>query len=132
MQSVLLANTILIVHALYVGIVILSVPLILIGGWLKWDWVHNAYFRIIHLLMIGVVVAESLLGINCPLTVWETAARAKVAQINTEQDFVAIWLDRLLFYHFSHNTFTIIYVGFGLLVLSLFILIPIRWQRRSH
>lgn len=130
MQPTLLADTILIIHACYVGAVVLSVPLIIVGGSLKWRWVHNAWFRLTHLVMIGIVVAESLLGVRCPLTVWENEARATI-QAGTDKDFIALWLDKLLFYHFSHLTFTIIYVLFGSLVAALLYVVPIKTRTRN-
>ena len=130
MQSTILADTILIIHAIYVGIVVLSMPLIIIGGWLKWNWVHKAWFRLTHLVMIGIVVAESLLGVRCPLTIWENEARATV-QSEMDQDFIALWLDKLLFYHFSHLTFTITYTLFGMLVAALLFFVPIRSAKRQ-
>ncbi len=125
MQSALLADTILIIHAIYVAIVVLSVPLIIIGGILKWRWVHNMWFRLTPLAMIGLVVGESLLGIRCPLTVWENEARV-TAQSGEHQDFVALWLDKILFYHFSHLTFTIAYVLFGTAIALLLFIVPVK------
>jgi hypothetical protein len=126
------ADTILIIHAVYVSIVVFSVPLIIVGGFRQWKWVHNFWFRISHLLMILIVVAESLLGINCPLTIWEYSFRPHTDQmINNNSDFIAGWLDVILFWNFSHWVFTAIYLCFGLLVLSLLFLVPIKHDKRK-
>ena len=70
MSADTLANTILITHAIYICIVIGGVPLIVIGKFRHWRWVHNAWFRGVHFLMIAIVALESIFGIRCPLTVW--------------------------------------------------------------
>ena len=51
------------------------------GVVLRWKWVRNPWFRAIHLIAIGIVVAESLAGIPCPLTVWERQLRKMAGQI---------------------------------------------------
>jgi hypothetical protein len=66
-----LADVIVTVHFAYVAFVIVGLAFTLIGAALHWTWVRNFWFRIIHLLMIGIVVAEAWLGIVCPLTTWE-------------------------------------------------------------
>lgn len=130
MPMIFPADVILIAHVLYVSVVVFSVPLILIGAWRHWGWVHNFWFRAVHLLMILIVVAESFLGISCPLTVWESALRRSSAQQAYQGDFIATWLDRLMFYHFPHWVFTAAYTIFGLLVFSLFFIVPVK--RRSR
>jgi hypothetical protein len=133
MSLSILANVVLIAHALFVAVVLFSVPLIVVGSWRRWEWVHNPWFRIIHLLMITYVAAESILGVMCPLTVWENGLRAKAGQrANSNADFIAQWLDWLLFYHFPPWIFTMGYATFGLMVLGLFYLVPLRRTGRSH
>jgi hypothetical protein len=123
----LIADVILVVHVLYALVVVLSVPLIVIGAFLHWQWVRNVWFRIIHLLMIAIVAAESLLGIACPLTVWERFLRGPTRADSPENaDFIAHWLSKLLFWHFPPWVFTTIYVSFGAIVLSLLVFVPMR------
>ncbi|MGB9152946.1 MAG: DUF2784 domain-containing protein [Alphaproteobacteria bacterium] len=71
--------------------------------------------------------AESFLGVRCPLTVWESSLRRNAGQIAyQDQDFIATWLGHLMFYHFPPWVFMALYSAFGLLVLSLFYIVPIR------
>ncbi len=48
--------------------------------------------------MIGIVVAEALAGIPCPLTVWERQLRKAAGQVAYPGDFIGYWTHRLLFY----------------------------------
>ena len=64
----LAADFVVTLHAAYVGFVVIGFVLILLGVVRKWDWIRNLWFRLIHLAMILVVVAEAWLGIVCPLT----------------------------------------------------------------
>ena len=62
----LLADLILVVHALFVAFVVSGLLLTLIGGLLQWRWVQNGWFRSIHLVCIGIVVLQSWFGRSCP------------------------------------------------------------------
>lgn len=84
----LLADIVLIIHFLYVLFVVGSLPIIWVGAWLKLMFVRNPWFRYLHLVAILFVVAESLLGIACPLTLWENSLR----QIETDKSFIQHWL----------------------------------------
>jgi polyferredoxin len=127
MRSLVSADAVLIFHAFYVSVVVFGVPLIIIGGLRQWRWVYNIWFRLIHVLMIATVVAESFLGINCPLTIWENILRATGKQPGyADRDFIASWLDRILFYHFPHWVFTTVYAAFGFSVVALLFIVPVR------
>jgi len=111
------ADAILVLHALLVVFNIGALPVIWVGYFRDWHWVRNRYFRLAHLFLIGVVAAESLFGIVCPLTTWEDALRAAGGKDAMHSGgFVAHWLHRLLFYDFPEWVFTMAYLAFFVLV----------------
>lgn len=71
----LLADAVLVVHTLFVLFVVGGFVLIWIGHWRSWRWIRNARFRGLHLAAITFVALESLVGLSCPLTMWEDALR---------------------------------------------------------
>jgi hypothetical protein len=120
----LLADLIVVIHASYVSFVVFGLVAVLIGAVLRWDWVRNFWFRTAHLAAIGIVVAESMAGIPCPLTVWEHQLRQAAGQASYTGDFVGYWAHQLIFYRAEPWVFTVIYVLFGLAVLAAFVLAP--------
>ena len=60
------ADFVLAIHGLFVAFVILGLAAILPGWYWRWRWIRNRWFRISHLLAIGVVIAESWLGLILP------------------------------------------------------------------
>ena len=66
-----LADLVLLFHAAYVGYVVFGLVAIVLGIALGWSWVRNFWFRLTHLGAIGLVVAESIVGVACPLTTLE-------------------------------------------------------------
>ena len=125
----LAADAIGAVHALYVSFVVLGELTILLGMIRRWRWIGNFRFRAVHTLMIGLVVAESLLGIVCPLTTWENQLRLAAGQPVEGQSFLGRWVDRLLFIEAPGWAFTVAYCCFGLLVAATLVFAPVRWPR---
>ena len=104
-------------HALLVLFVVVSLPLILIGGCRNWHWVRNPWFRWTHLTLIGVVVLETWLDIPCPLTVWERQLRELAGDASFQDgEFITYWVSKLLFYTAPGWVFDLIYTVFGALV----------------
>jgi hypothetical protein len=126
-----LADVVVAIHALYVGFVVFGLIAILAGPTRGWQWVHNLYFRILHLAAMGFVCAESIIGIDCPLTTLENGLRLGAGQNGYGSDFIGYWLDRLIFYDFPPWIFTIVYLAFGLVVLSTLWLVPISMADRN-
>jgi Protein of Unknown function (DUF2784) len=124
----MLADLIVIAHCMIVLFVIAGVPLVYLGAALQWSWIRRPGWRALHLAAIVVIAAESLLGIACPLTVWEDALRGE----HPAAGFIERWFDRLLFYHAPTWMFTVAYVAFAALVLVTWIAVPPKRQERAR
>ena len=125
------ANAVLAIHVGFVFFVVGSLMLILAGGCLKWQWIRNPWFRLVHVAAIGFVVLESWLGIFCPLTRLELWLRHLAGQTTYEGDFIAFWLRRMIFFEAPPWIFTLCYSIFGALVVFGWIKFPPRSWRRG-
>jgi hypothetical protein len=106
-MNALLADIVLVVHFGFVLFVLGGLAITWIGTAAGWRWVRSFWFRAAHLAAIAFVTAESLLGIWCPLTLWEAQLRGDAA----EKSFIAEWVQRLLFYDLPEWVFTLAYVA---------------------
>lgn len=123
----LFADLLLVIHVLLVAFVILGLVATFVGYFLQWRWVRNVWFRLIHLIVIGIVVVQSWLGVLCPLTAWEMALRRKADQAGYDGSFIQHWLQSLLYYNAPDWVFILAYTLFGALVLvSWFLVRPRR------
>ena len=120
----LLADAILLFHAAYVAYVVLGLAVILVGIALNWNWVRNFWFRITHLAAIGLVVAESLAGVECPLTVLENRLRQAAGERGYSVGCIAHWVQPVIFFDFPRWVFTAGYVLFAAAVATVFFLAP--------
>ena len=97
-------------------------PLVWVGAALQWQWTRNPWFRYLHLGAIAFVAAEAVLGIACPLTVWEDLLRGGIRA----ESFVGRWVQRLLYYRAPEWVFTTAYVLWTLATLLTLWLVPPR------
>ncbi|MFM0122203.1 DUF2784 domain-containing protein [Paraburkholderia sp. RL18-101-BIB-B] len=127
-----LANAVLVAHALLALFIVCGFVAIWAGAGLRWKWIRQRFFRLVHLSAIVIVATLSLLGIACPLTTLEDWLRT--GSLDTQgftQGFIQRWVSRLLYYDLPGWVFTLLYVAFGLVVLLTWRLIPPESARRS-
>ena len=111
-----LADVVLVVHFGIVAFVVGGLALVLVGNALRWHWVNRRGFRLTHLLAIAFVVAESWLGMTCPLTALEAWLRTQGGGHGVADSFVGYWVQRWLYYAAPAWVFTLAYSVFGVLV----------------
>ncbi len=128
------ANVVLVIHSCYVAFTVGGEALILAGGLLRWGWVRNLTFRLIHLASVVLVAVEAVTGTSCPLTVWEYRLRLLSGErVESQLPFIAKLLRSIIFYDFPAWVFLIAYVGFALLVGFTFLMVaPERKSRRNR
>mgnify|MGYP001812166826 CR=1 FL=1 len=109
----LLADALLFIHVMFVVFVVIGLVLILAGKLADWSWVRNPWFRLAHLVAIGIVTVQSWVGVICPLTTWEMALRARAGDATYPGSFIAHWLETILYYEAPAWVFTICYTVFA-------------------
>jgi hypothetical protein len=122
------ADLILFVHVTFVLFIVGGLASIWIGAAYGWRWVRNIWFRVAHLAAILFVAAEAVLGIWCPLTIWEDALRGST---RGDLGFVARWVRRVLYYSFPEWVFTVAYLFFALMVAATWWLVRPESYRRK-
>jgi hypothetical protein len=122
------ADAILVVHAAFVLFVVGGLIATWIGLALRRPFARNMWFRGAHLAAIAFVVAETLLGFMCPLTIWEDALRGQ----SSGQGFIERWIHAWLFYSWPTWVFNMIYVAFGGLVAWTWVRFPPHRFRHSN
>jgi len=125
-----LADLMVAMHAGYVGYIVLGQLLIWIGWALGWGAIRNIWFRLSHLAMIAFVAFEEAISMRCPLTDWEEHFRELAGQPVSGESFVGRLMHSLIFVQFEESwPYTVIHVGFAVVVLATFILCPPRARR---
>lgn len=128
-----LADFILVLHAAFIGFVVVGLLLVWVGRIRGWSFVRNFWFRAAHVAAMVIVAAESLLGIVCPLTRWEDQLRQVAGGQNRYAgSFIQHWLHKLIFFNVEERAFTMAYLAFLLAVALSFWLVPPRRPGRPR
>ncbi len=129
MSTALLADVVLVIHFGFVLFVVGGLALILVGAAAGWRWIRGRAFRYTHLAAIVFVAAEALVGVACPLTVWEYLLRSGSPD---GPSFVGRWVSRLLYYDFPEWAFTTAYVLFAIAVVVTLWRVPPETRSRKE
>jgi hypothetical protein len=116
----LLADVLLVVHFAIAAFIVGGLILVWVGAALGWRWIRNSWFRYLHVAAIAFVAGEALLGVACPLTLWEDLLRGGLRP----ESFVARWIYRLLYYRAPEWAFSAAYVAWALATLLTLRLVP--------
>jgi len=124
-----LAALVLLVHF---GIVLFNVGglvAIPLGGWFAWSWVRIFWWRALHLLSLGIVALQAMLGQACFLTIWQmTLARHSSGE---PPPMIATWVNGVLYWPLPLWVFALIYVAVLLYTIALWRWVPPRRRLRS-
>jgi hypothetical protein len=123
----MLADAVLAVHCAIVVFITAGLPLIWIGAALRWSWIRIRWLRLLHLGAIGFVALESLVGIACPLTVWEALLR----QRRPVEGLIQQWVERALYHDLPAWMFTLAYTVFAAAVAATWWAVPPRSSARA-
>lgn len=128
----MLADVVLLVHVLFVAFVLFGLVLVLVGGWLRWRWVRDPWFRLSHLIAIVFVAIQTWLDMVCPLTTLEMAWRAGSGGTVYAGSFIGHWLQELLYYQAPNWVFAVCYSVFALAVVTAWVWVrPRSFGRKS-
>jgi hypothetical protein len=118
----MIADAILVVHFGIVLFIVGGLVAVWIGAAADWRWIANPWFRYPSPGRDRVRGGEALIGMACPLTVWEDALRGG-ARVDS---FVGRWVRALLFYQAPEWVFTLAYVAWAAATLLTLRFVPPR------
>ena len=101
----LAADLVMIAHFLLAAFMTAGFVAIPIGYKFRWSWAQNRRLRICHASVMGVITAETIVGLTCPLTVLEHSLRGD----SPPQSFVGYWIQRILYWDLPHEIFIAVY-----------------------
>ena len=99
---------------------LVAIPL---GHWRHWRFVHAPVWRILHLLSLGVVALQAVLGRACFLTIWQDALTGEPQE---SQPLIARTVDALIYWPIPLWVFAVGYLLIFAYALALLWLVPLR------
>ena len=135
-----LADLMVFVHLMYVGYVLVGQLAIIVASAFQWQWGRNRWFRLTHLLAIGIVALEAVMGWQCPLTKWEHQLRELAGQkFDGSETFMGRIVHSIMFptglggQALPEVFFTMLYIAMLIIVVQGLVMYPprLRPSRRS-
>ena len=105
-MNIIFSEIVLFFHFCIFLFMILSFFLIPLGYYQKWEWVKNKYYRLIHLVLMGIIVIETILGFMCPLTILENFLRNDI-EINNK---ITQIIHQIMYWDLQTYQFIILYL----------------------
>ena len=105
-MNVLFSEIVLLFHFCIFLFMVLSFFLIPLGYNQKWEWVKNRYYRLIHLILMGIIFIETILGFMCPLTILENFLRNNI-RINNK---ITQIIHQIMYWDLPTYQFIILYL----------------------
>ena len=99
------ADLVMIAHFLLAAFITAGFVAIPIGYKFNWSLAQNRRLRILHALFMGLITAETIVGLACPLTVLEHSLRGD----SPPQSFISYWIKRILYWDLPHEIFIAVY-----------------------
>ncbi len=116
----MLAELIMLFHLVLASCITAGLVFIPIGYKLKWNWTKNRRLRLTHIFLIGLITAETIVGLTCPLTILEYSFR----DVNPPESLVSYWIGKVLYWNLPNQVFIAIYSFSLAWVLFLWIMCP--------
>ena len=120
-MNIIFSEIVLFFHFIVFLFITVSFFLIPFGYFQKWKWVKNKYYRLTHLVLMGVILIETILGFMCPLTILENFLRNNIEVDNNLTQII----HQIMYWNLPNYQFIILYIlSFSYLIFLWFFFKP--------
>ena len=124
--AILIANLVAAAHIGYFIFVVIGTLAIVAGGWKRWKWIRNPWFRLGHVTAAGIVVIEDIFKLQCPLNTIEWNLRTSAGSAKEALGGAGALLDQLLRHTLPGSVVHATYWSLGALLVVLLFVVPPR------
>jgi len=105
---------------------LIAVPL---GAWRNWGFVRDFWWRLLHLLALGIVALQAIFGRACFLTLWQSDLIQSAGGPVSREPMIQRWVSELIYWPLPIWAFAVLYVAVWVYALLLWRLVPPRRRR---
>jgi len=118
------ASAVLYLHFAVVVFNVFWIVAIPLGAWRGWKFIRSFGWRLAHLIVMGVVALQALVGALCFLTLWQDALVRAAGGPAGETSLIERIVTRLIFWPIPLWAFVIIYVAAFAYALAMWWVVP--------
>lgn len=123
----LLAAAILAAHVAIILFNLFGLVAVPLGASCGWRFVHVAWWRVLHILLLAAVAGQAVFGRACILTLWQRDLAGAAFGVGADPTPLLVgWVDRLIYWPLPLWVFAVLYVLVFAYALALFLLVPPR------
>ena len=104
-RATLVAELLLLIHFGLAAFISAGFFIIPLGYKLNWNWIKKRNLRLLHLFLMGIITAETIVGLTCPLTVLENMFR----DVDYSMSFISFWVGQILYWDLPNQVFVLVY-----------------------
>jgi hypothetical protein len=126
-----LAQVVLAVHLASAGFIVFGLIAIPLGALLRWQFVNEFWWRLLHMVAMGAVAIQKLLGNSCFLTIWEVRLLDVARRAPHPTPFFQAFGERILYVNLPLSFFVVLYTALWLFVIFLWFRVPPRLHSQA-
>ena len=101
----MVVDALLFLHFSLAAFITLGFFIIPLGYKFGWHWIKNRNLRLVHLFLIGLITAETIVGLTCPLTILENM----FLDVEYTSSFMSYWVAEILYWDLPSEVFALLY-----------------------
>ena len=101
----MIADVLMLIHFGLAAFIFVGFFIIPLGYRLGWNWIKKRNLRLLHLFLMGIITAETIVGLTCPLTVLENMFR----DFDHSMSFMSYWVAQILYWDLPNQVFVLLY-----------------------
>jgi Protein of Unknown function (DUF2784) len=125
--AAVLAEAVLAAHVAVILFNVFGLIVVPIGAAEGWRFVHIAWWRVLHVVLLAAVAAQALAGRACFLTLWQGDLTGSAG---SPKPLIESWVDRLIYWRLPIWIFAALYTVVFVYAVALLWLVPLRWTRQ--
>ena len=125
--AAVLAEAVLAAHVAVILFNVFGLIVVPIGAARGWRFVHIAWWRVLHVLLLAAVAAQALASRACFLTLWQSDLAGSAA---SPTPLIESWVDRLIYWKLPIWIFAALYTVVFVYAVALLWLVPLRRIRQ--
>jgi Protein of Unknown function (DUF2784) len=123
-----LAEAVLAGHVAVILFNVSSLIVVPIGAARGWHFVHIAWWRVLHVVLLAAVVAQAFAGRACILTLWQSDLAGSAA---SPTPLIESWVDQLIYWKLPIWIFAALYAVVFAYAVALLWLVPLQRTRQQ-
>ena len=131
-DALVLAQVVLAVHIVIAGFVIFGIAAVPLGIKFGWPFIYVFWWRLLHIIAMGAVALQKLMGNSCFLSIWEFRLVDIAGRVPHPTPVFQNIGEHVLYWNLPLWFFAALYTALFIFVLVMWFVAPPRFQAKRQ